>query len=272
MGKSIKKITRHASQIGKKAEFTQVSYLNFDEGAPVMWGKKRYRESTPKQKRLNEKKAKRYFEALVEANFELEKDLHITLTFSNEDYPASKEEALKRVKNWIGRLNYRRKKKGMEKCKYVIVFEVSKKGRMHFHVLMDGALDRDTVENCWKQGRANADRLRDNNGDGLTSIIMYLSKGEMDEQTGKRWISSNGLVKPWVSCADARISKKRFNLMTELPEDSEAMTAIIEKDNPGYKLLSVERTFNEQTGQFFFFCRMRLDKSRVIHKVKHRCE
>ena len=151
----IRKIKRNYSAMNKKADFVQVSYFNFSEGAHVLWRKRKYSETTPKQKRLNTKRAKRYFESIVEANFKSHRDFYITLTFSNENYPADEKAAHRAVKNWIARLNYKRKKKGMDSCKYIIVFEMSKTGRMHFHILMDGILDRDTVEDEWKLGRCN---------------------------------------------------------------------------------------------------------------------
>ena len=107
----IRKIKRNSSAMNKKADFVQVSYFNFSEGAHVLWRKRKYSETTPKQKRLNTKRAKRYFESIVEANFKSHKDFYITLTFSNENYPADEKAAHKQVKNWIARLNYKRKKK-----------------------------------------------------------------------------------------------------------------------------------------------------------------
>ena len=118
----IRKITRNSSKQNVKADYIQVSYFNFSEGAIPMWGPRRYRETTPKQKRLNEKKAKRYFEALVEANFKGNRDFVAHPTFSDDKYPESEEVARKVVKNWIGRINYRRRKLGMENCKYIIVY------------------------------------------------------------------------------------------------------------------------------------------------------
>lgn len=267
----IRKIKRNASTKNKKADFIQVSYFNFTEGVLPQWKPRAYRESTPKQKRLNEKKAKRYFECLVEANFKGNRDYIVHPTFSNDNYPEDEKAAHKAVKNWIARLNYRRKKLGLDNCKYIIVFEKSKTGRMHFHVLMDGALSRDVVEEQWKLGFCNADRLRANPFDGLAALIGYLSKGANDDKNTKRWIPSNGLIKPWISSSKTtRISRKRFNTLKTIPLDAELFKVTIEGDNPGYNLLSVEKTYSEESGQFYFFCRMRLREN--IHKTTHNCE
>ncbi len=258
----IRKIKRNSSKKNTRADYIQVSYFNFSDGALPGWAPRKYRESTPKQKRLNAKKAKRYFEALVEANFKGNRDLVVHPTFSEENYPESEEQAHKLVKNWIARLNYRRKKLGLPNCKYIIVFEKSPRGRMHFHVLMDGQLSREEVENKWQLGYCNADRLRSDPKIGLQKIISYLSKGgETDEKNSKRWISSKGLIKPWVSCSkNTKISRKRFEVLKSIPEDSELLRVTIERDNPGYELQNVERSVSEETGQMYLFCRMRLKK------------
>lgn len=258
----IRKIKRNSSKKNTRADYIQVSYFNFSEGALPGWAPRKYRESTPKQKRLNAKKAKRYFEALVEANFKGNRDLVVHPTFSEDNYPESEEQAHKLVKNWIARLNYRRKKLGLPNCKYIIVFEKSPRGRMHFHVLMDGQLSREEVENKWQLGYCNADRLRSAPKIGLQKIISYLSKGgETDEKNSKRWISSKGLIKPWVSCSkNTKISRKRFEVLKSIPEDSELLRVTIERDNPGYELQDVERSVSEETGQMYLFCRMRLKK------------
>ena len=255
---TIRKITRNSSKQNVKADYIQVSYFNFAEGALPMWGPRRYRETTPKQKRLNEKKAKRYFEALVEANFKGNRDLVAHPTFADDKYPETEEAAKKIVKNWIGRLNYRRKKLGIENCKYIIVFERSKTGRIHFHVLLDGKLPREIVEDTWQHGYCNCDRLKSDPKIGLSKIISYLSKGAEDEKNTKRWIPSKGLIKPWVSCTKHTISRKRFNTLRIIPEDSELFRETIERDNPGYELQSVERSICDETGQMYLFCRMRL--------------
>ena len=105
--------------------------------------------------------------------------------------------------------------------------------------------------------------------EGLTAIINYLAKGGNNPKTKdgerskweKRWIPSRGLTRPWISEAKSSISRKRFNTIVELPEDSELFVAAIEKDNAGYFVQSIEKSYNEQTGHWYIFCRMRLKKN-----------
>lgn len=268
---SIRRIRRHASGMNKKSEFMQVMYLDFDSpnGDHLKRGRKIYKESMPKQKKMNEKRARRYFEALIEANFKGGRDLVLHLTFDKDNYPESEEDAKKRVQCFLRNLNGKRKRRGLGNAKYIIVFEISKRGRFHFHIIMDGELDRDTVETTWKYGYCNADRLKADPKEGLTAIINYLAKGGNNPKTKdgerskweKRWIPSRGLIRPWISEAKSSISRKRFNTIVELPEDSELFVAAIEKDNVGYFVQSVEKSYNEQTGHWYIFCRMRLKKN-----------
>ena len=142
---------------------------------------------------------------------------------------------------------------------------------------MDGELDRDTVEATWKYGYCNADRLKADPKEGLTAIINYLPKagqfqnqGWGKKQMGKAVDSVKGLTRPWISEAKSSISRKRFNTIVELPEDSELFIAAIEKIMQGTSSKSVEKSYNEQTGHWYIFCRMRLKKDH-IHKTIHQC-
>lgn len=45
--------------------------------------------------------------------------------------------------------------------------------------------------------------------------------------------------------------------MKELPVDSELIEQTIMQDNPGYIVLSIEKDYNEETGQWYIFARLR---------------
>ena len=155
-------------------------------------------------------------------------------------------------------MNYERKKKGIPPVKYVCVTEEGgKSGRIHHHFIMDGALDRDTVEAKWGKGYCNADRIQPDQRKELAPLIGYLSK---DPKGRKRWTSSQNLVRPWDTVNDdpRMMSGRRMELMKDLPEDSEAMKKIIEDDNPGYELDEVEKEYREDIAQWYFFCRLKL--------------
>ena len=101
------------------------------------------------QRNLNDRYARKRVERLINTNFS-KNDLWITLTYSNDHLPASLDEALKNIKNYIRRINYKRKKLGLEKAKYIYVTEHSKekKIRCHHHLIMDHGLSLIHIQMC----------------------------------------------------------------------------------------------------------------------------
>ena len=263
MRKMIRKHTRHCGRIGTRAGFIQVSYFPYTDPKKAD-RRKRFQETTPRNRLLNDRHARRYLEALALANFG-EGDLLVGLSYSNELHPGSMTEAKERFAKFIRRVNYRRKKMGLPNAKYIVVTERSGAGRIHHHVLMDKSLDRDIVEASWKEGWANTKKLQPDAKRGILPVIDYIGKtfrrDETKIQRTRRWDSSRGnLQKPWVSISDnpRRMSRKRLNLLLQMPEDCEATKEFVEADNPGYELIDIRKEYCEETGQWHVFCRMRL--------------
>lgn len=218
----------------------------------------------PKQKNLNDKRAKRYFRLLLKSNF-TSKDLHITLTYNNKNLPTSVEEADKEVRNYIRRIMRANKKAGLGEVKYIFVTEQGVRSkRIHHHLIISCDLDRDALENLWRRpkkkgekqgesmGYANADRLRlDDNG--LEALAEYLSK---DPKGRKRWSPSRNLKKPEISTSDTKTSNKQFVQLVLLPEDCEKTRDFFEKRHPGYKCTSIEKRYNEVTGTWAIYAKM----------------
>ena len=233
--------------------------------------KRKHQSTSPKQRRLNSKRALRYLEALILSNFG-KGDLLVGLSYAPAYNPKDEKEAKKELGLFIRRLNYRRKKMNLPTVRWVAVTETGKNGRIHHHVIMDALLDRDTVESIWKRGLSNTRRLNPDPNQGLLPVVHYMAKTFKDDTPkGKRkWDCSQNLIKPWESINDnpRMMSKKKIHLMQELPEDSEQMKEIIEKDNPHYELIYVEKEYREEIGQWYFFCRMRLRKNRGRDEMK----
>ena len=264
----IRKRTRHCSRYGQKAKYIQVSYFRYTE-TRRQGRKRKYQESTPKQRALNEKRSKRYFEALVKTNFGAD-DLCVHPTYADENMPADEAEAKKQITNYMRRINHKRKKMGLPNAKYIIITETgAKNGRIHHHVIMDGALDRNEVEKLWGRGICNADRLQPDKKTGLAAILTYLMK---DPRGRRRWDPSHNLQKPWESINDdpRMMSRKKMSVMKDVPEDSEYMKQIVETDNPGYELQEVEKEYRDDVGQWYFFCRMKLSTGNPQGNVDNR--
>lgn len=212
--------------------------------------------SAPKQKRLNDKNATRYFIQIINSNFD-RGDLHITATYSNGELPDSLEDAEREARNYIRRIDYRRKKEGLSPIKYILVTEgatdkkTNKPTRIHHHLIVNKGLDRDTIESLWcrrrrkgeKEGKrigfVNADRLQPNEF-GLEAIARYLSK---DPQGKKRWSGSHNLVKPWQRNNDNKYSKRKL-LAAIKAEDRYYW----ERQYPGYWLTQTKAVYNDFTG------------------------
>ena len=263
----IRKRITHCGRYGIRSEFIQVSYHPCTHTRAPTGRRRKTEVSTPQQRALNNKRSVRSLEALTLANFG-RGDLLIGLSYAPEYHPSDEAEAKKEFGNFIRRLNYRRKKKNLPPARWIAVTEISKKGRIHHHVIMDAALDRDEVEEIWGRGYANTKRLKPDPREGLLPVVGYIAKTfkEDDRPKGRRkWDCSKNLIRPWDSVNDnpRMMSRKKIRRMKEVPEDSECMRRIIESDNPSYELISVEREYREETGGWYFFCRMKLSSRQV---------
>lgn len=223
---------------------------------------KKEKVSEPKQRNLNDKNAKRYFIQLINANFG-EGDLHVTLTYNNKFLPATIKDAEKEIGNYLRRINYKRKKEGMESLKYVLVTEYKTKKdddrpiRIHHHLIINGGINRDIVEDLWSKkqkgqkkgeriGYVNADRLQpDEDGSGIAALGNYLTK---DPQGKKRWSSSQNLERPWSRPNDHKYSRREVEKIAKNPPGREYW----EKKYPGWTLINNDYAFttvyNEITG------------------------
>ncbi|WP_455683231.1 rolling circle replication-associated protein, partial [Thomasclavelia sp.] len=146
------------------------------------------------QRNLNDRNARKKFERLINVNFG-KGDMWLTLTYSNECIPKSYKEAHNNIKNYVRRINYRRKKAGLGNAKYLFVTEFSDKNkiRCHHHLIIEDGLSMEVIESVWKHGRRNNVRKVDPDKDGLTGLANYLVK---DPKGSKRWGSSLNLKKP----------------------------------------------------------------------------
>lgn len=271
----IRKRITHCGKYGIRSEFIQVSYRPCTPTRPPTGRRRKSETSTPQQRALNNKRSVRSLEALTLANFG-RGDLLIGLSYATEHHPRDEAEAKREFGNFIRRINYRRKKKNLPPARWIAVTEISKKGRIHHHVIMDAALDRDEVEAIWGRGYANTKRLKPDPKEGLLPVIGYIAKTFKEDSRPKgrrKWDCSKNLIRPWDSVNDnpRMMSGKKMRLMKDLPEDSERMRQIIEADNPCYELINVEKEYREETGGWYFFCRMKLSSRRVddVDNARH---
>jgi hypothetical protein len=209
--------------------------------------RKKERGTRKAQRDLNDKNARKKFIRLICTNFSTG---DYWCTFNYKDAPKTWEEAEKVIKNYIGRLNYKRKKMGLPNTKYIYITEFGQKGRVHHHVIMDNLLDRDTVEDTWIHGKRNQVRRLEEDDFGLTGLATYLSK---DPKGRKRWKSSRNLKKPKETESYSRFRKRRVIRMVK---DQEQAVREIRKEYPALKFLDVDIRHNGINGLFYVYARM----------------
>ena len=205
------------------------------------------------QKNLNEKNSRKRLIRLINANFDLD-DWAIHLTYSNENLPPTVEEGEKEVRNYIRRINYRRKKAGLPNAKWIYVTEhdPAKKIRMHHHLLIEKGIDRKVMKNLWKNGtRTEVEELEPDEF-GLTGIANYISK---DPKGKKRWKSSKNLKQPVERKSYTVFSKKKISKMIS---DTSLISQFMNSNYKSKQYLSHEVRYNKTNHMYYIYVQMRV--------------
>lgn len=205
------------------------------------------RKSRKAQHDLNDKNARKKLIRLLNTNFDTD-GYWVTLNFAKA--PEDLNEVDRIMKNYIKRLNYRRKKLGIPNMKYIYVSEIGKNGRAHVHMVTDNLLDRDTIEDTWKHGKRNHIRRLDPDDFGLTGIATYLSK---DPKGRKRWKASRNLKQPKITQSLTKFKRRRVLKMVRNQNEIENE---LKKEYPKLKYLDTEVRQNEFNGLFYLYSRM----------------
>lgn len=235
----------------------------------------RSRASPPKIKRLNDEYSRRYFEWLLQNNFGVG-DYHTTLTFAKLP---TKKEAKREFDNYIRRLRRLYKKKNVP-LDYMYVVEGKPEGskdepRLHYHIVLRGdnqnkavndAMRRE-IEEQWKLGRANCDRLQPDPSEGLSAISRYLPKKKASAEKYERvWNCSQGLKRPDEITDDNAVSRKRMRKLQDAARNDE-VKRYLERIYIGWLVLSAEVGTNEVTGRPYAHIRM-IRRKRYGHYIK----
>lgn len=224
---------------------------------------KKCKPSREVQQNLNEINAKRKIVRQVNANFTMD-DIWGTFGWDNERQPPTIEDAKRQTTNFIGRINYLRKKRKQDNLKYIYVIESTEgnpdKGepeiKYHLHIIMSGDVDRDEIEKLWHGGEyPQTRRLVIKDFGGLTGLATYISK----KPNGKRrWGSSHGL-KPWTHKPTKSYTKFTKAMIEKLVHDRNRLKEVFERKYPGYAYSEdypCEIKYNEQIGGYYLYCRM----------------
>lgn len=240
-------------------------------------GKGKTKESSQAQKNLNDKRSKRRFVQIANANFG-EDDLHISATYNEEHLPMTLKEAEKNVHNYLDRVKRRMKRVTGQDLKYMLVTEYTpdeededKAVRIHHHIIINGGLSRDDLELMWSTTRinwnkandreyrkkidyigfVNCDRLQPNEN-GIEGLVNYINKRK---KGCKKWSTSMNLEKPKEKKNDHKYSFRKLRELAKTPEDKE----VWRKQYPGYEPTKIDFQYNDYTG---WSCYLRLRKVR----------
>lgn len=160
----------------------------------------RFNKTPDKQKEINRRLAEKKLLMLLQNNFS-SGDLHLVLSYDEENYPDSLITARKILENFMRRLRYSYKKAGAE-LKYIQVTEYENK-RLHHHIIVNGLAEIPVSliqDKIWKNGFVRCTPLEINGY--YNELAAYLIKEtsktfSTNEQVfGKRYTSSRNLTLP----------------------------------------------------------------------------
>lgn len=245
-------------------------FKSMDEVPPE--GRTVKKDNSKAQKNLNDKNARKYVERLINENF-TDSDLWITLTYDDEHLPpdGDVDAAIKNVQNFIRRVNYQRKKRGLPNAKYVIVnaYNPDEQIRWHHHIVMDGQMDMDTVEGCWKQSSRNEIRRLQTDDNGLSGMANYIVEEKNRIKSEKRWMSSQGLKNPDIRVVHSKQPEKgkgnykRIGVYVDkMVKDQNTIKEQMTRWFPEYDFTDSGVYYNDFNGLFYIRARMRKRRSK----------
>lgn len=245
-------------------------FASMDEVPPA--GRQIKKDNSRAQRNLNDKNARKYIERLINANF-TDNDIWMTLTYDDLHLPPDGDidASIKNVQRFIKRVNYKRRKLGLPAAKYIYVTEYSPRDeiRWHHHIVMDGLMDMDAVESCWKMGGRNEVRRLKKDENGLSGMANYIVKEKERIRSERRWNSSQGLKDPDVRVVHSKRPeagkgsyKKIATYVDRLRRDYEQVREQMQKWYPGYDFTDAGIYYNDFNAMFYIHTRLRRKQSR----------
>lgn len=229
-------------------------------------GRRLKKDNSKAQRNLNEKNSRKYVERLINENFG-NKDIWITLTYDDAHLPPDGDidAAIRNMQRYIKRINYQRKKRGLPKAKYVYVtaYDPGAEIRWHHHMVMDGALDMETVEACWQQSSRNEVRHLQKDENGLSGLANYIVEEKNRIRGERRWNSSQGLRNPGIKVVHSKRPasggsyKKIGSFVDGMVKDRDSIPEVLAKWYPDMEFTNAEVYYNDFNCMFYIHARMR---------------
>ncbi len=214
--------------------------------------KRKTKVSRPAQNNLNDRNSKRYAKLLLFSNFG-ENDYYLTFTYNDKHLPETPEDAKKHQENTLKKLKRLYEKYGIDfKYMWFTSYQFDENTgyikRIHHHVVINGGVNRDEVENTWsvgrgkkreKMGRTQA-KLIQPGENGIDELARYLTAQDKWESRQwkkgqKRYSRSKNLTVPYEVKNDYKWSLRK---MEQIGTSSDAGEEEILKRFPGYRIVN----------------------------------
>lgn len=224
-------------------------WTNLDKGR-----RKRIHPTSEIQKKLNERNAQNKLTRLVHTNFKWY-DYEAGLDY--EVQPMSEEDAIKDIQKFFRKARKLYLEIGKE-LKYIWVMEKGKQsGRIHFHVILPGGVDRTVLEELWGHGYANTKSLQFRNT-GVKGLCCYNIKDSLRQ---RRWSCSKNLIKPVPEKDDYKMTRKKVRRLC----DNSDVRDEFEKLYPGYRWVDCERAFYDHiNGGYYITARFYRKGAKIL--------
>lgn len=256
--------TLRVGQMGYKRRTTKAGPRLEAEVYPVFGREERgkLREAkqnqTPeKQRKLNERRSEHKLMLLADTNFG-EDDYHLTLTYAGD--PPELPRCRKDIKNFLARVKRLREKRGLSELKYIYSIGDDSRARIHVHMLINGGIPREELEEIWGHGRTNAYKLQPDEH-GLQGISNYLFRQNAEKKHAggmpgrKTWVASRNLKRPKgrkkdCKCSNAQVRRIAGDFQNEAKE-------VMEKLYPGYVFVECSLYHSDIVDGVYIRCVMR---------------
>ena len=225
---------------------------------PTAAQKEKHRKA---QWNLNEKNSRKQCERVINANFG-DRDIWATFTYTDADMPATISAICFAFRMIRLRCRLLLASSALP-CGILRLYttEGTQEGRFHHHIVMDGDIDMDTVEELWIKGRRNQVRRLDKDEDGLTGMAKYITK-EKKKKSQKKWTPSKGLKKP-----EEKVNHYKFKAkdVREMAADSSCIRDKMTHwyGQQGYTFAKAEVRYNDVNGRFYINARLHRQPERT---------
>ena len=263
-----KKVTYALKEITAGEQFEIEIYPQFRSMKEIpKEGRRVVRDNSKAQKNLNDKNARKYVERKINQNFG-DKDIWMTLTYDDGHLPpdGDMDAANRDMVNYIKRINYQRKKMGLPNARWIYVTEYSRTAeiRWHHHIVIDGDLDMDILEKCWKNGRRNEVRRLEKDDNGLSGLANYIVKQKDRLKSEKRWHCSKNLQEPGIRVVHTKQPEKGKGsykpigkYVDGMVRDQDTIRKVLAGWYPEFDFTNAGVYYNDFNYMFYIHARMR---------------